>query len=97
MNKENKTFRENLKLTEQMAGMLKAGSDELHIPKNKLVTIAIFDFLQNSKNFVICVNCKTKICIKQTLPGSCGIIEIPCKCGVTTWYDFDCDRIVKTK
>ena len=39
MIKENKTFRENLKLTEQMAGMLKAGSEELQMPKNKLVTI----------------------------------------------------------
>ena len=95
--KARKFSRENLKLTEQMAEMLKAGSEDLKISKNELVSIAIFDFLQNADNFVICEKCKSKIAIKQILPGSCGIIEMPCQCGSINWYDYDNDTIVKTK
>ena len=97
VHKDRKFSRENLKLTEQMAEMLKAGSEDLKISKNELVSIAIFDFLQNADNFVICEKCKSKIAIKQILQGSCGIIEMPCKCGIINYYDFDNDTIVKTK
>lgn len=97
MSKENKIFRENLKLTEQMSEMLKSGSKDLQMPKNKLVTIALFDFLQNSNNFVICESCKKKICIKQELPGGSGVLEISCKCGKTNWYDSENNKILKVK
>lgn len=93
--KTKKVSRENFMFTPQISEMLQGARFELDISKNELAGIAIFDFLQNAKNFVNCEMCKKKIAIKQTLPGGCPIIEMPCKCGAVNWYDYDNDLIVK--
>ena len=91
-----KTSRESFMFTPQLSEILQSGADDLDISKNELTSIAIFEFLQNSNNFIICPACKKKICIKQTLPEGSPIIEMPCKCGSVSWYDADNEIIVKT-
>ena len=92
---KNKTSRESFMFTPQISEMLQAGAEDLDISKTNLTSLAIFDFLQNYKNFVTCQGCKKKIAIKQLLPESCPIIEMPCKCGAINFYDDNNDKIVK--
>lgn len=98
MKKENKNKKSSFRLTEQISGMLEDAAHDLGKSKSEIISLAIFTFWQEPKNFIICPGCKKRRWLRKEMPLLPGeLTEFECECGAKFWWDDEEGKVVKVK
>lgn len=98
MKKIKKEKRLSFRLTYQIADMLEDAAESLHKSKSEVIALAIFNFWQDEKNFIICPGCNKKRWVREEMPLLPGeLTEFNCECGAKFWWDDEEGKVVKVK